>query len=246
MENQTILLVLTLLGSLISGTFGFGSGIFLIGAGSLFFSLKFLVPLTSILLLNPVVRVFLYKNYIPWKIFRLAVVPAILGVILGYQFFDIIDERTLSIIIGVGLLVYVFFAWKKQKSKNVFHRESQSSTNLPIKSILFFNFLSGITTGIGAPGSPVRIALNTALPLSTHQFIALASIQSLVAASAKLIAMFHGKYLSLDQWLLYLQIVLIGVGGNLIGKKFLKYLCPKKFAYGVLIILSILAVKMIL
>jgi len=161
--NEVYFIIIAAVASVFSGAFGFGAGIIFLPLGAMFLPIKEVVAIACILFvfLN-ISKVYLYWKDIAWQTvvaFLFGSIPAsVVGAFLMLE----IDEFWLKKIIGVMLLLYVFY----KKYGGLGH------VRFGKKGIAIGGATYGFLTGMTGMGNFAKAATLSHVGLNKVQFVA--------------------------------------------------------------------------
>lgn len=232
---MTVLLLglITLLTSTLTGVFGVGGGMLLVGIMPFFLPAAAVIPVHGVTqLASNFSRAAFSYRYIEWS----AVMPFLLGSVVGVVCFaallHVISLTYIPLFIGSYILL---LQWSEAFNQFIKRFES---------FMLVGFFQSGFGVIAGAPG-PIAIALLSKRLDDKH---------AIIASSAALMSITHGLkiiafiILGVKLWEygdVMFAMIAGAVVGSFIGTKIRANVSNEKFAWVLKIILSILAAKMI-
>lgn len=216
---QVILIIVGFIAGLLSGSVGFGGGIFMIPFITYFFGIEVAIPVSTIAqLLSNVSRVGMGFRQIDWKSVWNFLVPALPFTALGAYGFSIVPKEPMTAALAIFLII---FSIMKLKGK----------MNLPKKSstMLIGGGITGLLNGLVGVSGPLSSACFLTLDLAPISYIASEATCSAMMHVVKVFV--YGK-LDLMNKEIFLYGLLIGVAmivGNFIAMRFIKNVEKKKY-----------------
>jgi uncharacterized membrane protein YfcA len=234
-EMSTIyFLIIAAFASIFSGTFGFGAGIIFLPLGAMFLPIKEVIAIACILfvLLN-ISKMCLYWKDIAWKTviaFLLGSIPAsVVGSFLMLE----IDEVWLKKIIGVMLLLYVFY----KKYGGLGHIKFSK------KRIAMGGAVYGFITGMTGMGNFAKAATLSHVGLKKTQFVATMAALPFLTTPLRMWIYSRGGFYDSISWTLVLGFAVCAFGGAYLGRNLLRKMTQNFFDNAILIILTVMAFK---
>ena len=215
---------------------GFGSSLFFIPIAGFFLDFHSVLGITALFHVSSnLSKIALFRNGIDKKLIVYLGIPAVIFVIIGAYFSNLMKSDYLEVGLAVFLIVtsIVFLTFKT------------FTLNPSIKNSVIGGILSGGVAGLLGTGGAIRGITLSAFNLTPAVFIATSAVIDLgVDASRSVVYILNGYVHQHD---LYLIPFLIGASflGTLIGKKLLTKISDKRFKSMVLILVLVTGVSTI-
>jgi len=247
MVTEISIAFVCLLGSFATFFSGFGLGTILLPVFSLYFSVELAILATAIVhFANNLFKLSIMSRHIDIRLFKQFGMTALIGALLGANlltfigkegtlyaspFFEGKDVSAISFLIGVLMVVFVIFEWKKIKFPG-----SNSPVFLPMGG-----FISGFFGGLSGHQGALRSAFLSKIELDKHLFVATSALISTLIDFSR-ISVYAGqtKWGEL-QW----RYLMIGATaaflGSILGKKYLQKVSYNFIRYMVAFFLLLMA-----
>jgi uncharacterized membrane protein YfcA len=228
MESEISIAIVCLLGSFATFFSGFGLGTILLPVFSLYFPLELAVLATALVhFSNNIFKLSIMSRHIDFGLFKKFGITALLGALLGayllsfvgrmgtlfvFPFWGGREVSLLSFLIGLLMLVFVFFEWKKIKFPF-----SNATLFLPTGG-----FLSGFFGGFSGHQGALRSAFLSKISLDKQLFVATSAfISTLIDFSRISIYTSHTNWNGLNTSYLCIGAISAFIG-SVLGKKYLE------------------------
>ena len=221
MKNLSyIFLFLALIAEIFGTVGGFGSSVFFVPLANFYFDFESVLGLTAIFHLSSnLSKIVLFKKGLDKRLLINIGIPSILFVIIGGLLTKVFNNWYLELFLGLFLVILaLLFLIKKELIINPVRRNA-----------LIGGSLSGFSAGLLGTGGAIRGLTMAAFNLEKNVFIATSAfIDFLIDFSRTFVYYYYGFIHKHD--LIYVPFLLIiGIVGTAIGKKFLNYIPQDKF-----------------
>lgn len=238
MELETTLIIAfaAFATSVISGVAGFGGGIAMIVAFSLFFDIKTTIALSSIYYsVNNLNKCVLYRQTVDWQFIRYLFYGAFPAVLVGLVCFYYLPPYSIAFFLGcMGLyLVVEHFV--------PFLPRIKKFTPLKISTM---GVLWGFTTG-AANGMPLKVMLLKWRGLTKHLFVGTSAVMSFVVDLLKLVGYCLMGFLVLQDFITWLPIfIVVSFCGTWLGRFILNKISTSAFEWTMLSLIFVGSIKL--
>ncbi len=231
-------LFLLALGCEILGTLsGFGSSVIFVPLASYLLPRNAVLAVTSLMhVFSNVVKVWMFRKTIDWKLALLFGIPSLLLTIVGAFLVSYIDSTTADVILSFFLIAFslLFLLLPKLKMKET---AAQAITT---------GSVAGFAAGLLGTGGAIRAIGLIAFSLEKNLFVGTsAAIDFGVDFSRMFIYAGQGFFQSLNIWIYPPLLFVASWLGTFIGKKLLDKINPKHFRMGVLLLILAVGISMI-
>jgi len=230
LDYLLLFILLALLAEILGTVGGFGSSLFFVPIASFFLDFHSVLGITAIFhVASNITKIAFFRKGIDKKLLIWIGIPAILFVIIGAYFSNIINTIILEIflalfLISISIVLIIF------KNKTI---------KPTVKNSIFGGVFSGLIAGLIGTGGAIRGITLASFGLKIETFIATSAFIDLGVDLSRSIVYYSNGYihkhdLYLIPWLLGCSIL-----GTYIGKKILEHISEEKFKSIVLILILI-------
>jgi hypothetical protein len=215
-----IFLILALIAEIIGTVGGFGSSVFFVPLGNFYFDFYSVLGLTAIFHLSSnLSKIVLFKKGLDKRLLVYIGIPSVLFVVIGGLTSKLLDTYFLEIFLGVFLvaLSLIFLI----KSKIVF-----SANN---KNAIIGGSFSGFSAGLLGTGGAIRGLTMAAFNLEKSVFIATSAFIDFMIDFSRTFVYYNNGYIHKHDLKYVPFLLVIGLVGSFIGKKFLAYIPQSRF-----------------
>ncbi|MCH7905776.1 MAG: sulfite exporter TauE/SafE family protein [Armatimonadetes bacterium] len=204
----------------LGGVVGFGTGVIALSVLALMMGAAEAIPVLAIAMIfaNGSRALFSWKE-IDWKAFLAYGIPGAIASVFGAEMFLRIDERWLTAIVGVIVLLMVPTR-RLVKRWNV----KAKLVHLP-----FVALVKGFVSGVGGASGPIAAPFLISYGLVKGAYVATEGLGALLGHFARSGTYYFGGALSADMARLGLGLGLVMIGGTFVGKKILDRLEVRQF-----------------
>ncbi|MCB0374356.1 MAG: sulfite exporter TauE/SafE family protein [Sinomicrobium sp.] len=220
MKINIIFLILALIAEITGTIGGFGSSVFFVPLGNLYFDFYSVLGLTAVFHLSSnISKIVLFKKGLNRFLLLHIGVPSVIFVILGGYLSKVVDSTFLEIVLGLFLITLsLVFLIKKELVIRSGKRES-----------VIGGVLSGFTAGLLGTGGAIRGLTMAAFNLEKSVFIATSAFIDFMVDLSRTVVYYQNGYIH-DHDLIYVPFLfVIGLAGTYIGKAMLKYIPQRTF-----------------
>ncbi|MCX6802471.1 MAG: sulfite exporter TauE/SafE family protein [Candidatus Diapherotrites archaeon] len=238
LEILFLMCLVVLFAYLVKGISGFAEGMIMMSLCLLFLDIKFVLPaMLAVMLAGDIYNSFRLKKDVEWKTIRLAILPAIAGVILGTILLSVLGSALIKIAFGIFVSLFALNLLLSSKKET------------PGKINRLWGAAAGFSGGLieallGTGGPPVVIYLNHT-GLKKAAFRATCAAFFLVFNLARLPAYLFAGILTIDTVLVGIALVPAMVLGTALGMKAHNFFDEKVFAKCVAVLLLLIGLKMV-
>lgn len=235
--------VLILIASTLGTITGFGTSTIMMPILMVYYPTPEVLLFVSIIhWFNALIRVFLFREGLDWKLIFFYGFAGIIAAYFGARTFLLIDPSLVSKTIAVFLLLYSVFLWFNPRFEIKYSNLKAS----------VFGSVSGFIAGLFGMGGAIRGAFLSSFNLPKAVYLANAAFILLLIDSSRLTTYLSQKMnfdsiLKLDNWTAYLIMLgflfasLIGVN---LGKLIVNKVPQEKFRHAIAVFLAVIAVKL--
>lgn len=228
MERYWLFYLLALLSEIIGTVSGFGSSILFVPIASIFFDFKVVLGITAIFhVFSNLSKIYLFRRFIDKSIVIKMGVPAIIAVVIGAIFTNLLPQKSLEFMMnGLIFVLAIYLMFNSNKKIN------NTGTNL-VKG----GFVSGLLAGLVGTGGAIRGLTLAAFGLEKNIFIATSAVIDLGVDSGRAIIYAANGYLNRN--LLFMLPILLAIGfiGTWMGKGLLNKIPQHWFKQIVLLVI---------
>lgn len=220
MSINFIFLLLALFAEVVGTIGGFGSSVFFVPLGNIYFGIHTVLGLTATFHLSSnVSKILLFRDGIDRKLLWNLGIPAVLFVVLGGLLSKQIGGDYLELILGVFLLTLsAFFLIKKDWFIAPNRRNS-----------ILGGILSGFSAGLFGTGGAIRGLTMASFNLEKSIFIATSAMIDLMIDFSRTVVYFFNGYITKDVLWYVPFLLVVGFLGSYIGKQILNFIPEKTF-----------------
>ncbi len=234
MATEIIFLFIVLLGSILSSTFGIGSGIIIIPLASFILPIQYTIPLVAVYFITGATsKIIVFRKHIDWQPVLYIWLGAVPAVILGAILMTVTRAEILEKILAVIIILYCLSDYMKFKP------------NVPMKTIPLIGALYGFFGGIAGTGGVITAAFFNIIGQNKEKFIASMALSALLINIIKVIIYAKYKYLDLSQVYMFAGLAIVSFAGAYIGKRLVKLVSAELFRKAVILILFIISLKLL-
>lgn len=225
-----------MLASVITTITSIGAGLITYGILGFVIDLKVLIPiLAPAQLLGVLVRVWIFRNEIHWRLALLFFLGVIPGIVVGTWLFDLLTEFALRRLLGVFLLGFAAYEYLRPSA---IQATSPRLVWLPIGGL----FAGAILGSIGVPGPLVAIIF-LRYGLVKEALVAMSSLFFLIGNSQRTLLYWQEGLLSVDSLSVGVAIGLAMIVGVYVGRLILPRISRERFVHLVLAMLVLFGMK---
>jgi hypothetical protein len=235
--SYAMFFLLALLAEIIGTVGGFGSSMFFVPLAGFFFPFKTVLGITAVFhVLSNIAKLVLFRKGIQLRLLLLIGLPSIVFVIIGAGLSSIVQNESISMLLGVFLVL----------ASSFFYFKPRFILKPTIMNSVAGGSAAGILAGLIGTGGAVRGLSLAAFNLEKNAFIATsAAIDFGVDVSRSAIYISNGYLLREHLWLLPL-LLLVAFAGSWLGKLLVKKIAQEKFKNIVLALVFLIGITMIL
>lgn len=236
MKIEYIFLVLTLIAEIIGTIGGFGSSVFFVPVGNLYFSFHTVLGLTAVFhVFSNLSKILLFRKGIDRRLILYLGLPSILFVIIGGIATNYFPGKTLSVILSLFLIIFSLYFLLNRA--NVIKASNRNAT--------FGGILSGFSAGLLGTGGAIRGLTMAAFNLEKQVFIATSAFIDFLIDFSRTFVYYANGFID-EQVIYYIPFLLIiGFIGSYIGKLILKQIPQKKFRNLSLVLILIIGISIL-
>ncbi len=224
-------ILLALLAEILGTVGGFGSSVYFVPMANFFMDFQSVLGITALYhLASNLSKIGFFRKGIDKSLILYMGIPAVVLVSAGAWMSRWIDPESLSMVLGVFLLVFslVFLIRRDLKVKP------------DGKNALIGGALSGFLAGILGTGGAVRGAVMTTYNLSKERFIATSAVIDLAVDVSRTLVYANNGYIHKHDLYLVPFLIVVSVVGTYIGKKILQRITQQQFRKFVLFLLLLI------
>lgn len=238
LEILLLMCLVVLFAYLVKGISGFAEGMIMMSLCLLFLDIKFVLPAVLVVMLSgDIYNSVRLKKDIEWKTIRLALLPAVAGVILGTILLSALDSALIKTVFGIFVSL---FALTLLLSKN-----KETSNRISKWWAAAAGFAGGLIEALlGTGGPPVVIYLKSS-GMKKAAFRATCTAFFLAFNLARLPAYLFAGILTIDTALAGIALIPAMVLGTALGMKAHNLFDEKLFAKCVAVLLLLIGLKMV-
>lgn len=238
MNQFTLFILLSLIAEIIGTICGFGSSVLFVPIAGFFLDFKSVLGITAIFHLSSnLSKIGLFRKNIDKRIFLWIGIPSIVFVLIGAWLSKYVDEIVLNILLASFLIIFSLF--------NILFKYFKIHSSL--KNSLIGGSISGFLAGIVGTGGAVRGATLLTFNLGKNTFIATSALIDFVVDLSRTILYFFNGYVHKHDLVYVPFLLIIGILGTYIGKKFLEHVSEENFRkivlYSIFLIGIIILIK---
>ncbi|MCB9251145.1 MAG: sulfite exporter TauE/SafE family protein [Flavobacteriales bacterium] len=220
MDINYLFLILALIAEILGTVGGFGSSVFFVPIGNLYFDYHSVLGLTALFHLSSnISKILLFKSGLDKRLLISIGIPSVVFVILGGILSRYINSLLLELFLGLFLiLISSFFLIKKN------YKIKANSANAVTGGIL-----SGFSAGLLGTGGAIRGLTMAAFNLEKDIFIATSAFIDFVIDFSRTFVYYRNGYMHKHDMIYIPFLVLIGITGTYLGKKILTKIPQEKF-----------------
>ncbi|MCR9206162.1 MAG: sulfite exporter TauE/SafE family protein [Halobacteriovoraceae bacterium] len=221
MTDLLSLHVLGVISWMISTIAAGGGALLLIPTATFVISLKELIPALSLAsIIANAQRVYLFRKHIRWDVLKFILPGVLTGALVGTYIFSKVKAPWLMVFLSLFLFHHVYRSFREPEKKS-----------FPMKPIYFLPaaFMTAVLSSIAGATGPIMNPFYLNSEIEKEDMIGTKAVATFVMQVFKLIGYF--SFASQTKQTLYYGLA-IGSGalvGNLLGKKILEKITPKKF-----------------
>lgn len=236
LEESLLFLVCAFIAEVIGTMAGFGAATILTPIAMLFMDIKSAIAIVACFhLFGNTSRVFLFRQFINWKIWMQFGLIAICFSVIGAALSAHLPSNVIMLAFGAFLLLYVGFS--------VFAAERIRLNPKPT-TLLGGGVLSGFIAGLIGTGGAVRSACLMVLGLAKESYIATSASIALVVDAARIPVYVAGGFITQDKVPVLCSLIVVAFAGSWTGKRLVKRISTKVFHRFVLIMLGLVGIKL--
>ncbi len=219
-DINVVFLFLALIAEIIGTIGGFGSSVFFVPIGNLYFDFYSVLGLTALFHLSSnLSKIFLFKKGLDKKLLLNIGIPSVIFVIIGGFLSKVFSSYFLEIFLGVFLIgLSLLFIIKR----NLSIRPNKEN------AIIGGSF-SGLSAGLLGTGGAIRGLTMAAFNLEKSVFIATSACIDLMIDVSRTFVYYNNGYIHKHDLIYVPFLLVIGIVGSYIGKKILAYIPQSKF-----------------
>ena len=215
-----VFLLLALIAEIVGTIGGFGSSVFFVPIGNIYFDFYSVLGLTAVFHLSSnLSKIFLFKKGLDKKLLIYIGIPSVLFVVVGGFLSKTMNSDFLEVFLGVFLVVFSL----------VFIIKSNLSIAANKKNAIIGGSLSGFSTGLLGTGGAIRGLTMAAFNLEKSVFIATSAFIDFMIDFSRTIVYYKNGYIHQHDLKYVPFLFVIGLLGSFIGKKILNYIPQAKF-----------------
>jgi uncharacterized membrane protein YfcA len=220
MKLNYIFLLLALTAEIIGTIGGFGSSVFFVPLGNLYFDFHTVLGLTALFHISSnLSKIFFFKKGLDKRLLLYIGLPSVLFVIIGGYISKYIDSSFLEIVLGLFLIGLSMTFLIKQ---NLIIRPNN-------RNAISGGIISGFSAGLLGTGGAIRGLTMAAFNLEKSAFIATSAFIDFFIDFTRTFVYLHNGYVK-KEILIYIPFLLvISIIGTYIGKWVIKYIKQENF-----------------
>lgn len=210
---------------------GFGSSVFFVPIGNLYFDFHSVLGLTAVFhVTSNLSKIFLFKKGLDKKLLLHIGIPSVIFVILGGILSKYLESTNLEIFLALFLIgLSLLFLLKKNLIISA-HK----------KNAIGGGILSGFSAGLLGTGGAIRGLTMAAFNLEKSVFIATSAFIDFFIDLSRTFIYYNNGYIQKEHFMYLPFLVLIGILGTYIGKRILEFIPQEKFKKLSLILILII------
>ncbi|WP_224483459.1 sulfite exporter TauE/SafE family protein [Robertkochia aurantiaca] len=226
-----IFLLLALFAEIIGTIGGFGSSVFFVPLGNLYFDFYSVLGLTAVFHLSSnLSKIFLFRKGLNKKLLISIGIPSVIFVIVGGALSKVLETRILEIVLGIFLIAFSLLFLIFQKL-----------TVAPnTRNAIVGGTLSGFSAGLLGTGGAIRGLTMAAFNLEKSIFIATSAFIDMMIDASRTVVYYLNGYIHAHDLKYVPFLFAIGLFGTWIGKKILHFIPQEKFRRLALIFILII------
>lgn len=219
-DINVVFLFLALLAEIIGTIGGFGSSVFFVPLGNLYFDFYSVLGLTALFHLSSnLSKIFLFKKGLNKKLLFSIGVPSVIFVIIGGFLSKVFSSYFLEIFLGIFLIALSLLF--------IIKRNLSIAPNK--KNAMIGGSFSGLSAGLLGTGGAIRGLTMAAFNLEKSVFIATSAFIDLMIDVSRTFVYYNNGYIHKHDLKYVPFLLVIGIVGSFIGKKILAYIPQSKF-----------------
>lgn len=220
MDINIVFLLLAFLAEVIGTVGGFGSSVFFVPIGNLYFDFHSVLGLTALFHLSSnLSKIFLFRKGFDKRLMLQIGIPSVVFVILGGFFSRMFNGAALEIILGLFLVAFSLIFLIK---RNITIQANK-------KNAVTGGALSGFSAGLLGTGGAIRGLTMAAFNLEKSTFIATSALIDFMIDFSRTFVYYQNGYIHRHDIKYVPFLVLIGIIGTYIGKRILTHIPQDKF-----------------
>ncbi|MDG1572439.1 sulfite exporter TauE/SafE family protein [Robiginitalea sp. M366] len=221
-------LLLALLAEVLGTVGGFGSSVYFVPMANFFMDFQSVLGITALYHLSSnLSKIGFFRKGIDRTLLLYLGIPAVVLVAAGAWLSKWVDPESLSLVLGVFLLVFALvFLLKRELRVHPSRRNAVTG-----------GALSGFLAGILGTGGAVRGAVMTAFNLPKERFIATSAVIDLGIDLSRTLVYAGNGYIHKHDLYLVPFLIVISIVGTFAGKKILERISQEQFRGFVLVLL---------
>lgn len=219
-DINVVFLFLALLAEIIGTIGGFGSSVFFVPLGNLYFDFYSVLGLTALFHLSSnLSKIFLFKKGLNKKLLFSIGIPSVIFVIIGGFLSKVFSSYFLEIFLGIFLIALSLLF--------IIKRNLSIAPNK--KNAMIGGSFSGLSAGLLGTGGAIRGLTMAAFNLEKSVFIATSAFIDLMIDVSRTFVYYNNGYIHKHDLKYVPFLLVIGIVGSFIGKKILAYIPQSKF-----------------
>ncbi len=212
---QWLFLILALFAEIMGTVGGFGSSVFFVPLGNLYFDFYSVLGITALFHLSSnLSKVVLFKKGLNKKLILYIGVPSVVFVSIGGWLSKYISTHSLELFLSIFLIgLSSLFLIKKALVISPNKRNS-----------IFGGVFSGFSAGLLGTGGAIRGLTMAAFNLEKSVFIATSAVIDLMIDSARTIVYFNNGYMHQHDFIYIPFLFAVGIVGSYLGKRLLHHI----------------------
>lgn len=228
-----LFVLLALISSLISAVFGLGTALFVIAIGSYLLPVKEAIALATILFTaGTSIRTIVYWKHIDWRLTLVMTVFSVPCAYLGASLLAVTPTDLLKKLLGSMALFYVatsFFGWTPK-------------IHIGRLGIAVGSASYGFVSGLLGTGNIIKAMIFDHMGFRKEAFVGVMAATSVLANFAKVASYARNGLITEDHMLTSVGLIVSIVTVTVAGRNLLQRVSAEHFRYGMLSILTIVAV----
>lgn len=223
--------ILTFLCEIIGTIGGFGSSIYFVAIGSLFFDFKLVLGITAFMhVFSNLAKLIMFYKQIDFKLILKIGIPSTLFVIAGAYLTSYISYIHFDLLLGIFLIAIsiVFILFEK------FSFEPNNLNTITLGSI------SGFAAGIMGTGGAIRGLLLISMNLEKSILVATSAGIDMMVDLSRSVVYYSEGYFPNEMWIHLPFLILASFVGTYLGKLILEKIPQEKFKKYVLILIAVI------
>jgi uncharacterized membrane protein YfcA len=219
-DINVVFLFLALIAEIIGTIGGFGSSVFFVPLGNLYFDFYSVLGLTAIFHLSSnLSKIFLFKKGLDKKLLFTIGIPSVIFVIIGGFLSKVVSSYFLEIFLGIFLIALSL----------LFIIKSKLSIRPNKENAIIGGSFSGLSAGLLGTGGAIRGLTMAAFNLEKSVFIATSAFIDFMIDLSRTFVYYNNGYIHKHDLKYVPFLLVIGIVGSFIGKKILVYIPQSKF-----------------